>query len=50
MQYLKSYQKKKNKNSASSPLIFFFGLKNETEKQQGHTYGKGNDIYSQYIR
>jgi hypothetical protein len=46
MQYLKSYQKKKeNKNAAPSPSIFFL-LKNETEKQQRHAYRKGNNIYS----
>jgi hypothetical protein len=29
---------------------FFFLLKNETEKQQRHAYGKGNDIYSHNVR
>jgi len=33
----------KNKNSASSPL-FFFVENNKKEKQQGHAYGKRNNI------
>jgi hypothetical protein len=32
------------KNSASSPPIFFFVENNKIEKQQGHGYGKGNNI------
>jgi hypothetical protein len=45
MQYLKSYQNKKNKNSSSSSPIFLFFFENQyTEKQQRHAYGKENDI------
>jgi hypothetical protein len=48
MQYLKSYQKKKNKvlHLLSQYFLFFlFFVENQyTEKQQRHAYGKGNDI------
>jgi hypothetical protein len=44
MQYLKSYQKKKIKFRIFSPNIFFLLKKNETEKQQEHAYGKGNNF------
>jgi hypothetical protein len=38
---------KEKKNSASSPPIIyflFFVENNKIEKQQGHAYGKGNNI------
>jgi len=47
IQYLKSNFQKKKKNSASSPPIIyflFFVENNKIEKQQGHAYGKGNNI------
>jgi len=50
MQYLKSYQEKKVKFRISPNFFFFFEKNIETETQQEHAFGKGNNIESQHVR